>query len=268
MMQSELATADRYLGVRLRRFRSPTYDEAFEGIAADTEQLRRECYRVRHQIYCQERRFLQADDQSGGLETDEHDGRSLHALLRYRKTGEFVGTVRLIVPQLGVPGLRPPLYSLLERAGLDTASLLPPLALTAEISRFAVSRDFRRRLGDARFGVVTEPDEEDRRSIPHMALGLMAMAFAMSRRCGSEYLCAVMEPSLIRLLARFAIRWQEVGPLIEHHGVRQPCIARIDEMAATVAAERPDIWEFIAHPRGAGVGERMPSIGDCPPVAA
>jgi N-acyl amino acid synthase of PEP-CTERM/exosortase system len=259
--QLEHAVGGLHNGIRLRRFRSPTYYEAFEGVAADTEQLHNECFRVRHHVYCSERQFLSAADNAGGLERDEYDSRSLHALLRYRKTGEFVGTVRLVVAESDAPGRTLPMYDLLERCGRGT-SALPPAAATAEISRFALSRDFRRRLGDADHGDVNDSADGDRRSIPHMALGLMAMAFRMSLSSGSDFLCAVMEPSLIRLLSRFAIRWQEVGPLLDYHGLRQPCIARVDEMAATVAAERPDIWEFITQSCSSSVEGRQDAWED------
>src|SRR5260221_736727 len=112
---SECAVADPQNGVRLRRFRSPTYYEAFEGVAADTEQLHNECFRVRHQIYCSERQFLSAADNADGLERDEYDKHSLHALLRYRKTGEFVGTVRLVLPKRTTSDRTLPMYAFLER---------------------------------------------------------------------------------------------------------------------------------------------------------
>jgi N-acyl amino acid synthase of PEP-CTERM/exosortase system len=182
------------------------------------------------------------------LETDPYDAVSSHALLCYRKTGETVGTVRL------VPGAQAetlPMYSLLEKAGIGRAAL-PPLERTAEISRFAVSNEFRRRLGDALYGKPVDEAPDGRRVIPHVTLGLMAMAFRMSRQCGVEYFCAVMEPSLIRLLARFGMRWQMVGPPLDYHGLRQSCFARIDEMAAAIAAERPDIYDLLTDPRFCG----------------
>jgi N-acyl amino acid synthase of PEP-CTERM/exosortase system len=249
----------RLAAVRARRFVSPGYYEAFEGICADTEPLLAECFRVRHQIYCRERNLLPAADHPAGFETDEYDTHSRHGLLRYRKTGEAVGTVRVVLPEASGLGLSLPMYALFERCGLDL-SALPPASATTEISRFAISRDFRRRLGDALHGApVDHPAVDDRRIIPHMALGLMALAFRMSTQANMEYFCAIMEPTLIRLLARFGIRWQEIGAPIEYHGLRQPCIGRIDTMAATVALERPDIWDFISSRRVAAPARRQRS---------
>jgi N-acyl amino acid synthase of PEP-CTERM/exosortase system len=227
---------------RLCQFVSPSTYEAFEGVLADIEALRNACFRVRHQVYCQERRFESAAAFPNGLETDEHDSHSLHGLLRYRRTGEPVGTVRLILPRSRDADL--PLYSLVKRSGCGTA-VLPPVAVTAEVSRFAISKDFRGRAGDGSHGSPV-PRPDDHGAIANMALGLMAIVFKMRSMSAVEYLCAVMEPALIRLLSRFGIRWRAVGPLIEHRGWRQPCVARIDDMTNTIATERPDVWSLIS----------------------
>ena len=237
-------------GGRSRRFLGSAYYDAFEGLSAESDELRAECFRVRHRIYCRERNFLPAADHPSGLEIDAYDASARHGLLRYRRTGEAVGTVRLVLPR-GAAGTRGlPMYAFLAGQGGRSAGL-PPIEETAEVSRFAISRDFRRRFGDGQHGAALDPRAGDRRMIPHMALGLMAMAFRMSLESRSRYLCAIMEPTLIRLLCRFGIRWQEVGPPRDYHGLRQPCVAEIAEMAVTVAAERPDIWDFMTHPPAA-----------------
>ena len=217
----------------------PTEHAAFEGVVADTEPLRSACYRIRHQVYCTERGFERAEDHPDGLETDEHDAHSLHGLLRCRQTGEGVGTVRLVLYNPGASDRKLPMYQLFERNRLDMG-LLPPPSATAEISRFAISKEFRRRLRDGACPL------EHGRAVSGLALGLMAIAVHMRPFLQIENLCAVMEPTLIRLLARCGIRWHAVGPLLEHHGLRQPCIARVDELIATVAAERPDVWASMA----------------------
>jgi N-acyl amino acid synthase of PEP-CTERM/exosortase system len=250
-------------GHRSRRFLGSTYYDAFEGLHADSEELLAECFRVLHRIYCQERNFLPASEHPTGLETDAYDDHAHHGLLRYRRTGEAVGTVRLVLSRDASDDCGLPMYGFLKRFGpLDAA--LPPATETAEISRFAISKSFRRRLGDAQHGAAVDPNEDGRRMIPHMALGLMAMAFRMSMASGSRYLCAIMEPTLIRLLLRFGIRWQEVGPLRDYHGLRQACVAEIDAMAASISSERPDIWEFMTQPQCS----TSPSFEDCDMAAA
>jgi N-acyl amino acid synthase of PEP-CTERM/exosortase system len=199
-------------------------------------------------VYCVENSFLAAADNPGELEIDADDKRSLHGLLRHRRSGACVGTIRLVLPEADGRTLSLPMYRACASAGLPVDDLLPRDSM-AEISRFAISKQFRQRSDDALYGRAYEPAElarDDRRMIPHMTLGLMGLALMMSRAHGLVRVCAIMEPALIRLLARIGIRWREVGPPIEYHGLRQPCIARIDELLAALKAERPEIWEVIA----------------------
>src|SRR5882757_918128 len=74
------------------------YNEIFEAVPADTAELRDECFRIRHQVYCLENNFLPISGELGGREIDEYDSRARHGLLRFRKTGACLGTVRLVLP--------------------------------------------------------------------------------------------------------------------------------------------------------------------------
>lgn len=65
----------------------------FEIVFADTEELKRKCFKIRHQVYCKEQGFLDNLEQT--IETDKYDARSEHFLIKWR--GEFVATSRLIM---------------------------------------------------------------------------------------------------------------------------------------------------------------------------
>ncbi len=215
----------------------------FEAIPADTPELLNAAFRLRYQVYCVENSFLDVADNPGGLETDQHDRHSRHALLVHRTSRAVVGTTRLVLPRLGPVSGRLPLYEVCPRA----MRILPPDS-TAEFSRFAVSKQFRRRVGDELYGKAYDPDElsgDHRRAIPHITLGLMAVALQLARDHGIDHVCAIMEPALLRLLRRFGIRFTPIGPMLEYHGLRQPCYAEIDELLANVEAERRDVWEVI-----------------------
>jgi N-acyl amino acid synthase of PEP-CTERM/exosortase system len=239
------------------------YNGIFEAVPADTQALRDDCFRIRHQVYCVENDFLPAGDHPDGREIDQFDHRSLHGLLRFRRSGASLGTIRAVVPDRHAGSAGLPMYKVCEQAGLPL-SLLPPIANTVEISRFAISKQFRQREGDQLYGRVYEPSElarDERRVIPHMTLGLIGLALRLSQSAGVENICAIMEPTLIRLLSRIGIHWHKVGPLVEYHGMRQPCVTRIDELFARVEAERPEVFEVITddggHPIGALPAEMM-----------
>ena len=44
------------------------------------------------------------------------------------------------------------------------------------------------------------------------------------------HLGAVVEPALIRILARFGLDFEPLGGPVEHHGIRQPRVARLVEL--------------------------------------
>src|SRR3546814_6685484 len=92
-----------------------------------------------------------------------------------------------------------------------------------EISRFCISKDFRRRQGDGMFPASEDPEtrSDERRVIPNMTLGLMEGLIRMSLDHGLFYQCAAMERPLLRLLDRLGIRFTHIGPLVDYQGRRR-----------------------------------------------
>ena len=78
-----------------------------------------------------------------------------------------------------------------------------------------------------------------------MRLGLMQAIVSMSVRRGKTHWCAVMEPTLLRMLHAMGICFTPIGPLVEYHGQRQPCTGDIARMLDGVKRERPDFWDVI-----------------------
>lgn len=228
------------------------YSGYFESIPANTEELRNIGYRLRYEVYCVEHPFEDPADNADGLERDEFDDRALHSLLMYRARGTAAGAVRLILPQPGAGAAEKDAADMPIRAICDHELLVHenetlPRARTAEISRFAVSKHFRRRTGDAdsTVGGLDDGEEDPRRLIPHISLGLMRSIVAMTAEAGMTHLCAVMEPSLLRLLKRLGIHFKDLGPRVEYHGARQPCFADLDELLARTWNEKREVWEVL-----------------------
>jgi N-acyl amino acid synthase of PEP-CTERM/exosortase system len=67
----------------------------------------------------------------------------------------------------------------------------------------------------------------------------------MSMEHGINYWCALMEPTLQRMLAAMAIRFRPIGPMVEFHGLRQPCYIDVDAMLVAIMRERPAFWEIV-----------------------
>ena len=122
-----------------------------------------------------------------------------------------------------------------------------PIGQMAEVSRFCISKDFRKRQGDWLYPQSNEPEdrEDERRVVPNMTLGLIEGLVQMSLDHNIRYWCAVMERPLLRLLSRLGIHFENIGPLVDYHGRRQPCFIKLDAMLMRVREERPDVWEIL-----------------------
>jgi N-acyl amino acid synthase of PEP-CTERM/exosortase system len=79
-----------------------------------------------------------------------------------------------------------------------------------------------------------------RRLVPHMSLGLIRGVFGLAANEGITTLAAAMVPALVRLLERFGIVFQPLGPPIDFHGLRQPCIADCEALLAGMAARNEE----------------------------
>src|SRR5579863_2900281 len=223
------------------------YDRYFEVVPADTADRLDAAYRLRYQVYCVENPFENADEHPDGREVDPFDERSVHSLLIHKPTGAVAGTVRLVLPQAGK---ELPITHSCDHPTLRDPSVLPP-GTTAEISRFAVSKQFRRRATDkvvADYGYVerpTAPVEFDRRVMPHITLGLMKAITQMSWERGITHWTAVMEPALLRLIGRLGLEFTPLGPLVSYHGQRQPCYGDANAVLAGMRQRQWEAWALI-----------------------
>lgn len=217
----------------------------------------RTAQRLRYQVYCLEHGFERPEDCPGGVERDPYDRRSLHTLLQTNPEGaaapETVGTVRLVLPDPG-DATRP--FPIEEHCSgafypdFDPARL--PRATLGEISRFALSRHYRKRRGEPEtpHGLAEDvaplpPDDERRRVLPHLTIGLFRGIVQMSAQAGVTHWYAVMELRLIRALHKFGIDFPIIGRAVEYHGERHPCMGTALGVLDGVKRARPAVYHFI-----------------------
>lgn len=233
------------------------FGQKFEIVDANTPELLDAVFRLRYQVYCLETGFEDKDQFPDGREIDNFDALASHALIRRRDDGSAVATVRLVRADMTQAQMPFPMEQeypgLLASRGYGPNRL--PRPFTAEISRFAISREFKRRAGepgtlagvsDANVnGNVVAQRADDRRVEPFIIAGLLKAIFRLSVENGYTHLVAAMEPALLRLISRFGIRFVSIGARIEFHGKRQPCTACLNDMYASVYRTRLDVWNFV-----------------------
>jgi N-acyl amino acid synthase of PEP-CTERM/exosortase system len=202
-----------------------------------------EVYRLRYKVYCEEWGFEKPEDHPGGMETDEYDQHSVHLGAFSRENGQLIGTIRLILnSELGFP---------IEKHCTITADMsLINRNKIAEISRLAVSKEFRKRAVDRLLyndGQVAPDQREESREIEekrkqefHIIMGLYICMYLESSKMGLTHWYAVMARGLRILLRRMNIRFTSIGPEVEYHGLRVPYFGVIDEIVTNVSSTRDE----------------------------
>jgi N-acyl-L-homoserine lactone synthetase len=184
--------------------------------------------RLRYEVYCLERRFVDAALCSEGQESDEYDPHAVH-FAATTPSGAVVATLRLVLDSpLGFP---------LEAhaGGVLDAGPKPERARTGEISRLIVAADYRA-------GTIRQP---------LLLFGLFRHLYEECGRLGLGYLVAAMEGSLARLLRRLGFPFVPLGAAINYFGEVVP-------YGATLASMEPGYENILDYERTCLIGSASP----------
>ena len=211
---------------------------AIESAHASTVQLH-DIYKLRYQVYINEWRFERPEDHPSGKETDEYDKHSVHFYASTEDEDQLTGTVRIILAsELGFPIEKH--FDVVDKlAGLSIGQI-------GEISRLAVSKEYRRRIVDriifGRQGIQSQKDglyrevaSNKRRKCEHeIVRGLYLSIYQESKARGLTHWYAVMARGLYIVLSRWGITFQQIGPEKDYHGVRAPYLVSIKDIEKTL----------------------------------
>ena len=249
------------------------FNSYFDVITDTNPEVIDEALKLRYQVYCVEHVYEDSSQFDNDREFDDYDCRSVHGLVRHLSSGTAAATVRLVLADENDPdSLFPIEKNCSEALGLYPALLKNiPRKSIAEISRFAVSKNFKRRLGETdnaagigpNHDVYIKNDPLGKRVIPHLILGLFVAIVELSARQNITHWYAVMDVSLLRLLSRFGINFLPIGSPVEYHGLRQPCFGRIDDILAGIWNNRPEIWELITRDGSVWPAPAIPASALC-----
>ncbi len=227
------------------------FHKYFEVVVADTPELLKEVYRIRFQVLCVEQRLPGFDisNYPDGLESDSYDHHSRHILLQHRESGNFMGTVRLIMfdplnPEKPFPM---ELHTQFDQELLDINKL--SRRHTAEISRFVILERYVRRKADRRNVNTKESSNKhivtERRCFPNLGLSLIVGIVRISAQYEIKNWVSVMDPALNRLLAHTGADLNPIGPLTEYHGLRRPYFKKIIDVLGKMHDKYRDAWEVV-----------------------
>lgn len=231
--------------------------KAFDFDRVDNTPEIEDSFRMRYQVYCIERGFLDPKNYPNELEKDKFDSHSLHFLGKHHNKGDPAGTARLVMhSEMGFP-MQHHCEFFPQYAYLQTDKSAESLHGYAEISRLAVSRLFRQRVGDTDLGgppraehqpdPALHPDISPLEAGPEIVAGLYKCMYHEGKRHQLTHLLVAMERSLRVLLRRMGFTFAPVGPSVDYYGPVIPHIATISEIETALMKSRPEVLRYWLH---------------------
>jgi N-acyl amino acid synthase of PEP-CTERM/exosortase system len=240
---------------------SQGFKKYFDITPAVADSLQEEAYGVRHKVYCEELSFEPVREDH--RERDEYDERAVHVLVKSVKFDRYAGCARIVRVDPGAPLSRLPVEKTcehtIERGIVDPARL--PRERIGEISRLAVTSDFRRRKGGQTtpmaisqpdFGVAQMP------RFPYLQVGLYLGAIALAKRLGLETLFVLTEPRLANHFARLGVKIRQIGGPVEHRAERVPSMMSVTSIEANLPRPVRPLYEVISDAVRSGVDAQSP----------
>lgn len=203
---------------------------------------------LRYQVYVNEWGFEKAEDHPGGLEQDEYDRHSIHLYACAKHSEDVIGTARLIL------GSEKPL-PIESHFGINQ---LPPgvrREQTAEISRLAISKEFRCQVLERVFSgaeqgafkhlhLMKENVRDLRKRCEHQLVrGLYISLYRESKVRGLTHLFTIMSKGLHVILKRWGICFEQIGPARDYHGKRAPYLINIEEIERCLQRNNPALFD-------------------------
>jgi N-acyl-L-homoserine lactone synthetase len=183
-----------------------------------------EIQRLRYDVYCNERGFLDGRNFPDERERDDYDAVSVHCAVS-DAAGRLAGTVRLVPDS----GLGFPLEGHARR--LDPVFHTLPRERTAEVSRLVVVKSSR---GSDR-GVLFPLFREMNRA---------------SAKLGLTHWIVATEPTLQRLLRRLlGVEMMVIGEVMEYYGDVSPYLLSIRDIGRRLQRTRPDLFSYFGFDR-------------------
>lgn len=206
--------------------------------------------KLRYQVWCVENDYFPTSSYGDGRESDEYDYRSLYVVLSSRVRDLDIATARVILHDGSNDNARFPVekFVMLRRHDRD-AFWDVRRELVGEISRFCVSKVFRRRAKELStiHGISSEGSRLSggKRSFSHITLGLFKGLIEVSLAAKLEFWYALMEPSLLKMLKIYGVHFTAIGPQVNYFGIRQPCMASIESVLEGIRRNSDEIGDFV-----------------------
>jgi N-acyl amino acid synthase of PEP-CTERM/exosortase system len=228
------------------------FDQYFEIVPAISDELKNEAYKLRYQVYCVENNFESPSQFPDEMEFDDFDQRSVHYLIRHRRSEDYAATVRLILPDANNPEK---LFPLEQYCEIDNHTVMQSIdrKYLGEVSRLCVSKAFKKRKNEAYTLPAIGSDRQEyysldeKRTFPLISIALIACTVKASFENDIHYSYGTLEPPWFRLVSALGINFIKIGPLVDYHGERWPAVIKVTDMLDRVAEKNLDIWNLLTN---------------------
>jgi len=221
------------------------FTDHFEVFLADTPESKEINYSIRYQVYCEEMGFENKNDFPLKKEFDENDdeGRSVHFIVKNKKTKKWVGAMRLIFKQ-------DTLLPIEKNCKLDEKINIANSYGVVELSRLCLLKDIRRGFKDIDppNGIAEDKHHAEatnkillmpsRQKFNRMVLwGLLhaAVDYGYSNNILNSYFMTTK--ALAKVLRRNGLNLINIGNSCQYKGERLPF--RMD----TIEAYHSEVWK-------------------------
>lgn len=234
----------------------------------------KDIYRLRYKIYCYEWGFEKPENHPDEIVSDVFDNNALQFAVK-DDAQKIVGAISLILHSSeGFPTEK--------YCELDINQDEIPRDSIAEISRFVIHRDYRRRAEDK---YIYGPDEErrsigsfnypsnysnnrsfirraddkykhkgarrpsdsysERRKRHEVVINLYKAIYQESKRRKITHWYAVMTKGIVIFLNKFGFIFKEIGDPVDYHGIRTPYLGDIAKIEQEIMQEHPEFYEEL-----------------------
>lgn len=225
------------------------FSHYFDILYANTAPLLSAVYKIRYDVFCEELKLEEGCPKD--IEMDEFDNYSHHFLLRHKRSGEFAGTVRFVIPPANKAGCKLPFEKFCLSA--FNTQIIDPSKLQrgsfGEVSRLAVPARFRKRVGESGKPYIVDAVDSvnklnEKRLFPYISVGLYLTCAAFFVYRQLDYAFVMAEPRLARNMARVGIKFEQAGEVVDYHGRRAPFYISQSMLAKNL---KPEIMELFHH---------------------
>ena len=192
---------------------------------APTMELKQAAYKIRHSVYSKELGWEPTNENE--MEIDEYDNISYHCVLVHKRTQNFVGCIRLIIPPMDNAHLKLPFEKNdLQGVNLDILNVdTLRRGSFGEISRLAVLKSFRR--GGGEKDNISELNEDqklitenEKSCFSYISIALYLAGIVLADLCNHVGIFLMTENKIKRNLRKIGINLIQVGDEIEYKGSR------------------------------------------------